>query len=566
MNAPTRIKDLSRWRLVASRVLWTLAASLAVTACQPHGNAADLVVYGTIWTGDSARPEVKALAVRGDTIIATGDSSTIAALAGPATRVLDAGNGLVVPGFADGHTHFSDGGAQLGQVDLRDAASPAEFVRRIKAYAARLKPGEWILGGTWDHEAWPDAPLPHKEWIDSVTPDNPVFVQRLDGHMGLANSRALALAHLSRATADIAGGTIMRDRSGEPTGVLKDNAMSKVFAVIPPLTPDQADSALAAAMRFANSQGVVAVSAVSSPWSEVAAFERAHARGSQTVRVSLYPAIKDWHRVADTVGAHGAGDEWLRLAGVKAFVDGSLGSTTALFFEPYLDDPTSSGLFVTPEDSLRRWIGAADSAGLQVAVHAIGDRANALVLDIFDSVARAHGPRDRRFRVEHAQHLRQQDIARFGASGVIASMQPYHAADDGRWAWKRIRPAQLAGTYAFRSLLDSHAHLQFGSDWTVAPLNPLVGIWAAVTRETLDGKHPGGWLPEQKITVDEALRAYTAGNAYGVFAERRRGMLAPGMAADIVILDRDIRRVPPDSIRNTVVRTTVAGGKIVFGN
>jgi predicted amidohydrolase YtcJ len=566
MNAPTRAEDFRFWHWVVGSSLWALASGLSVTACQPRGTSADLVVYGTIWTGDSAHPEVRALAVRGDTIIATGDSVTIAALAGPATRVLAAGGGLVVPGFADGHTHFSDGGAQLGYVDLRDAATPAEFVRRIKVYAAKLKPGEWILGGTWDHEAWPGAPLPRKDWIDSVTPDNPVFVQRLDGHMGLANSRALALAHVARATANMPGGTIVRDTTGEPTGILKDNAMGPVMAVIPPPTPAQADSALAAAMRFANSQGVVAVSAVSSPWSEVAAFKRAHARGSQTVRVSLYPAIEDWRHVADTFRVHGAGDEWLRLAGVKAFVDGSLGSTTALFFDHYLDDPTSAGLFVTPEDSLRRWISAADSAGLQVAVHAIGDRANALILDIFDAVTKAHGARDRRFRIEHAQHLRQQDIPRFGASGVIASMQPYHAADDGRWAWKRIRPAQIAGTYAFRSLLDSHAYLQFGSDWTVAPINPLVGIWAAVTRQTLDGKNPSGWIPEQKITVEEALRAYTAGNAYGVFAEKRRGTLAPGMCADIVILDQDIRAIPPDSIRNTRVRTTVVAGKVVFGN
>jgi len=199
-------------------------------------------------------------------------------------------------------------------------------------------------------------------------------------------------------------------------------------------------------------------------------------------------------------------------------------------------------------------------------VHAIGDRANALLLDIYDSVAKAHGPRDRRFRIEHAQHLRQQDVPRFAALGVIASMQPYHAADDGRWAWKRIRPQQIAGTYAFRSLLDTHAHLQFGSDWTVAPLDPLLGIWAAVTRETLDGKHPDGWIPEQKISVVEALRAYTAGNAYGVFADHRRGTLAQGMLADLVILDRDIRTIPADSIRTTKVRATVVGGTVVFGN
>lgn len=526
---------------------------------------ADLIVYGAIWTGDARTPEAGALASRGDTIIAVGDSAQIATLAGPDTRVIHAGSGLVIPGFADGHTHFSDGGAQLGYVDLRDAASPAEFARRIKAYAAKLKPGEWILGGTWDHERWPGAPLPRREWLDSVTPENPVFVQRLDGHMGVANSRALAVARITRDTPQRPGGAIVLDEHGDPTGVLKDNAMDPVFAVIPPPTPDQADAAIAAAMRFANRQGIVAVSAVSAPWSEVAAFERARDRGTQTVRVSLYPALADWQKVAERVRTRGPGDDWIRVAGVKGFVDGSLGSTTALFFEPYLDDPASTGLFVTPEDSLRRWISAADSAGLQVVVHAIGDRANALLLDIYDSVVRTNGPRDRRFRIEHAQHLRPQDIPRFGASGVIASMQPYHAADDGRWAAKRIRPGQIAGTYAFRSLIDTRAHLQFGSDWTVAPLDPLLGIWAAVTRQTLDGKNPDGWIPEQKISVAEALRAYTAENAYGVFADRRRGTLSPGMLADLVVLDHDIRAIPADSIRSTGVRLTVVGGKIVFG-
>ena len=532
----------------------------------PTAMPADLIVYGTIWTGKPGAADAQALAVRGDIIIAVGDRAHVAVLAGPHTRVIDASDGLVIPGFADGHTHFSDGGAQLAQVDLRDAASPAEFTRRIKAYVLTIKPGAWILGGTWDHESWPGAPLPTREWIDSVTPENPVFVQRLDGHMGVANSRALALARIDRDTPQVSGGTIVHDAHGEPTGVLKDNAMDAMFAAIPPPTPEQSDSAIAAAMRFANSQGIVAVSAVSSPWYEVAAFERARSRGTQTVRVSLYPALADWKRVAERVRAQGPGDDWIRVAGVKGFVDGSLGSTTALFFDHYLDDPASTGLFVTPEDSLRRWIAAADSAGLQVVVHAIGDRANSVLLDIFEAVARDHRPRDRRFRIEHAQHLRPQDVPRFGASGVIASMQPYHAADDGRWAAKRLRPAQLAGTYAFRSLLDTHAHVQFGSDWTVAPLNPLVGIWAAVTRQTLDGKNPGGWLPEQKIGVVEALRAYTAENAYGVFAERHRGTLAPGMLADVVVLDHDIRAIPPDSIRNSKVRYTVVGGKVVFGD
>ncbi|HEX3926413.1 MAG TPA: amidohydrolase [Gemmatimonadales bacterium] len=541
------------------------AALGAAAACAQSGSSkASLVIYGTIWTGDSAKPEAHALAARGDSIIAVGDSAAVAPLVGPTTKVLSAGAGLVVPGFADGHTHFSDGGFQLGYVQLQDTRTPAEFIQRIKAYAATLKPGQWILGGNWDHERWPGAPLPTRQWIDSVTPDNPVFVDRYDGHSALANSRALALARLSRTTPDVAGGTIVRDAAGVPTGVLKDNARSAVDAIIPEPDATEVDSAVARAMRFANSHGVVATSAVSAPWSEIAATHRLRAAGEQTVRIAFYPLLRDWHRIADTLKANGPGDDWIRVAGAKAFVDGSLGSGTAYLFHPYLDAPNTSGLLVTPEDSLRHWIGGADSAGLQIAVHAIGDRANALILDIYDSVAKAHGTRDRRFRIEHAQHLRQQDIPRFAAIGVVASMQPYHLFDDGDWAWKRVGPDVIAGTYAFRSLLDHGAHLQFGSDWTVAPLEPLLGIWSAVTRETRDGKNPNGWVPAQKITVDEALRAYTSGNAYGVFAEHERGTITPGKLADIVILDRDIRHVPADSIRTTVVRTTIVGGKVVF--
>jgi hypothetical protein len=249
---------------------------------------------------------------------------------------------------------------------------------------------------------------------------------------------------------------------------------------------------------------------------------------------------------------------------VKGYVDGSLGSTTALFYEPYLDAPSTGGLLRTPEDSLRAWIGAADSAGLQVAVHAIGERANGLLLDIYDSVARAHGNRDRRFRIEHTQHLRRGDIDRIARTGVIASMQPYHAIDDGRWAEKRIGPERIKTTYAFRSLLDRHAQLAFGSDWNVAPLDPILGIYAAVTRRTLDGKNPGGWVPEEKITVEEALRAYTAGNAYGVFAEGTRGKLAQGYRADIVLLDKDLTAIPPETIDRVRVRQTVVGGRVVF--
>jgi predicted amidohydrolase YtcJ len=547
--------------LAATAALFT-AVPLA-GGCDRPASAADLIVYGRVWTGDSTRPWAEAVAIRGDTIAAVGDSAEIAAMAGPETQVLQNGDGLVAPGFNDGHAHFLSGGFQLASVNLRDAATPEEFTRRIKEFAATLEPGEWILGGDWDHELWPGTPLPERSWIDSVTPNNPVFVNRLDGHMALANSLALKLAGLTDRSPAIPGGTMVRDAAGHLTGLLKDNAQDPVGRVIPDASPARSDSALARALEWANQHGITGVSAVSVSHSELATMERARDRGALTVRITAYPMLSGWQWVANYRKDH-PGDQWLRVLGVKAFVDGSLGSTTALFYQPYTDAPNTSGLMVTPEDSLREWIGAADSVGLQVAVHAIGDRANALLLDIYDSVAKAHGPRDRRFRVEHAQHLRPSDIPRFNQLGVIASMQPYHAIDDGRWAEHRIGPERIKTTYAFRSLLDAGAHLSFGSDWTVAPLDPLLGIYAAVTRRTIDGKNPGGWVPEQKITVEEALRAYTVENAYSVFAEKSRGQLRPGMLADLVLVDRDLTKVPPETLDSAKVRTTIVGGRVVY--
>jgi predicted amidohydrolase YtcJ len=553
--------------------LLTLAGALGCRA-RADSPTADLVVYGRVWTGDSTRPWAQGVAIAGDTILAVGDSSTIARLAGSGTKVLANGKGLVTPGMMDDHVHFLSGGYQLARINLRDASSPAEFIRRIKQQASRTPPGEWITGGDWDHERWPGAPLPERSWIDSVTPNTPVYVNRLDGHMSLANSATLRLAHISRATRDVSGGTIVRDpRTGEPTGVLKDNARDLVERIRPTPTPAQDDSALARAMRWAAAHGVTQVSTVSDDpgtlaiqgsWRELAALKRAHQKGTMLTRVSAYVSLEAWRAMADTVRADGPGDKWLRSAGVKGFVDGSLGSATALFYEPYDDAPKTRGLLVTPEDSLRSWIGGADSAGLQVVVHAIGERANGILLGIYDSVAQAHGQRDRRFRIEHAQHLRPSDIVRLARGGTIASMQPYHAIDDGRWAEKRIGPKRIQTTYAFRSLLDDHAHLAFGSDWTVAPMDPILGIYAAVTRRTLEGKNPNGWVPEQKITLEEALRCYTAGPAYAMFAERDRGKLAPGYLADLTLVDQDLSAIRPENIERASIRGTVVGGKVVY--
>ncbi len=552
--------------------LCSALAALALAGCNaierepeiPPPPAADLVAYGRVWTGDTAAPWAGAVAVSGDTIVAVGDSAGVSAYVGANTRILDNARGMITPGFMDGHAHFSSGGFQLASVDLRDAANPQEFIARLKAYAATRPEGEWIVGGDWDHERWVGAPLPMREWIDSVTPRNPVFVSRLDGHMGLANSLALRAARITRSTADIPGGTIVRDSAGNPTGILKDEAQNPVYAAMPAPSAAQMDSAIARATEWAASKGVVGVSSVSAPWAEIAALRRARAAGTLKTRVSVYVPLGDWRRMADSFRTGGAGDDWIRTAGVKGYVDGSLGSGTALFFEPYSDDPTTFGLLVTPEDSLRRWIGGADSAGLQVVVHAIGERANALLLAIFDSVATAHGARDRRFRNEHAQHLRPADVARFGQLGVIASMQPYHAADDGRWAGKRLGPERVRNSYVFRSLIDANARLAFGSDWTVAPIDPMLGLAAAVTRRTLDGANPGGWIPEQKISLDEALRAYTVNNAFAVFAEANRGMLRRGYKADLVLLDRDLTTIRPEDIGNAQVRATIVDGRVVY--
>ena len=539
-----------------------VAALALLTAC---GTKADIVIQGgPVWTGlSTGRGRPGAVAIAGDKILAVGDSAEIARYVGPKTQVLQANGGLIMPGFADGHTHFVAGGFQLASVNLRDAATPQEFVRRLKEYVAHLKPGEWILGGDWDHTLWRGAPLPRHDWIDSVTPNNPVFLSRLDGHMALANAAAMRAAKVTSATRAPVGGEIPRDARGEPTGIFKDNAEGLIDAAIPAPSAEQEDSAVGRALAHAALLGVTATGNMSASWANLAAYKRMERAGRMTVRVFLYLPIDQWHAVADSV-RNGAGDDWVRIGGVKGYMDGSAGSRTAFFFEPFADSAGYYGLMRQPESDMRTWVGAADSAGLQIAVHAIGDRANAIILSIYDSVAHAHGARDRRFRVEHAQHLRPQEIPLFGARRVVPSMQPYHAIDDGRWVEPRIGPVRIKTTYAFRTLLDTEAPLAFGSDWTVAPLDPMLGVYAAVTRRTLDDKNPGGWVPEQKITVGEALRAYTHGNAWATFNEQKWGTLAAGRFADVVVLDRDPFAVPPESLGTIKPRVTIAGGKVVY--
>ncbi|HWP39270.1 MAG TPA: amidohydrolase [Gemmatimonadales bacterium] len=521
-----------------------------------------VLLGGRVWTGPGvASPAPTGIAIADGRILSTGSDTEVLAHADTGTRRIQLNGRLVVPGFMDSHTHFLAGGLTLSGVQLRDAGSPEEFVRRIERYAAQY-PDSWILGGTWDHELW-GGDLPRRSWIDSVTGRTPVFVQRLDGHMGLANSRALELAGIDHDTPDPPGGTIVRDSDGRPTGILKDAAQALVERVIPEPSPEQRDRALDAAVHHALSYGVTMVTDMGS-WENLETYRRAKGRGLLRLRVYSVVPLSSWRRLSDFVKTAGRGDHRLSWGGLKAFVDGSLGSTTAWFYRPYDDAPETSGLVVTDTTELWRQIVDADSAGLQVIVHAIGDRANDWLLDAFRDARALHGPRDRRFRIEHAQHLSGEAIRRIGAEGVVASMQPYHAIDDGRWAEKRIGPDRIRTTYAFRSLLDAGARLAFGSDWTVAPIDPLQGIYAAVTRRTLDGAWPGGWVPEQRISVEEALVAYTVNGAYASYLEHVLGTLEPGKYADLVVLSEDILTIDPARIAEVKVDLTMVEGEVVY--
>ena len=541
-----------------------LSAAFSFTSYSQSFHADLIVVNANVQTGSKTQPKAKAIAVAENKIIAIGDDAQIRSLAGPTTRVIDAGGKTIVAGFNDAHVHFMETGYQLSSVDLRDAKTPQEFVARIKAFAAKLPKGRWITGGQWDHENWTPNALPTAALIDAATPDNPVFINRLDGHMAVANSLAMKLAGVDRSVKDVAGGEIVRDASGNPTGVFKDAAMQYIESKIPDATFEQKLEAAQAMTDHAASLGVTSVQDMSSG-TAIGVYQELLRRGTLKTRVYGCSPLNDYKRWESTGVRHAFGDAMLRVGCLKGYADGSLGSTTAWFFEPYLDAPNSTGLAMADvTTTMRQTIQNADKAGLQVRIHAIGDKANATILDHYKSVADADGEQDRRFTIEHAQHVRVEDLKRFAGQKVVASMQPFHIMDDGRWAWKRLDEKRLKGTYAFRTILDSGGVLAFGSDSPVAPINPLWGVYGAVTRRTLDDKNPNGWIPEQKISVEEAVRAFTWGSAYAEFQENWKGTLEPGKVADFVILSDDIFTIDPVKLRDVTVLKTIVDGKVVF--
>ncbi|WP_034157120.1 amidohydrolase [Sphingomonas sp. ERG5] len=544
-----------------------IGASAAMMLASPLLAAAPgldiALVNARVWTGRREHAAVTAVGIIGERIAAVG-AGPVRAATTRATRVIDLDGAFLSPAFIDNHTHFLRGAAMLRQPSLRDAKTPAAFAERVAAAGRLLKPGQWVEGGYWDEQLW-GGELPTRAWIDAVTPDHPVAVSRLDLHMILLNSVALKIAGIDRNTVPPEGGVIVRDTAGEPTGILKDNAAWLAERAIPKLDHAGIEDILRGGIAEGLSKGIAQAHSPEIDWSMYEALRRLGAKGRPDMRFYSFVPIADWEKMAAIVAAEGKGDDWIRWGGVKGLMDGSLGSRTALFRDPYSDAPDTRGVRVTPRADIAKWVAAADAHRMPVTVHAIGDEANDELLDIYADVARVNGKRDRRFRIEHAQHLSPAAIPRFAKQEVIASVQPYHAIDDGRWAVKRIGEARLRGTYAFKSLLDAGARVTFGSDWPVAPFDPITGIHAAVTRATIDGLNPNGWLPDQKIAVEQALTAYTSANAFAGFQDDRLGLIAPGYLADLTILDADPRSVPAADIARIRVLRTFVGGTQHFG-
>jgi predicted amidohydrolase YtcJ len=561
---------------VAMKLSWLCSLIVVLGACCCRASATEaslILVNAKLWTENPAQPTAQAVALDGSRILAVGNNAAIRKLAGPDTRIIDLGGRLLLPGFNDSHVHFLIGGGSLITVHLGTANSQAEFKERIAQFARTLPKGAWLRNGLWDHQRWNPPVLPDHQLIDDVSGDHPAFLWRLDGHMALVNAQAMKLAGIDRNTKDVPGGEIERDKDGNPTGILKDAAIALVQRIMPPLSPEEEAQAMEAAMREAAAHGVTSVQNMADSSEDrgqpdnFREFQKIERAGKLTVRIYEAFPVRDWKTLADAGIVAPFGSPYLRIGNLKAFADGALGSETAWMDEPFTNNPAKSGL-ASPDlldvehfyESMRQ----ADKAGLQLTIHAIGDRANRTILDLYGRLEKDNGPADRRPRIEHAQHLHPEDYARFAKLGVIVSMQPYHAIDDGRWAETILGPQRIKSSYAWKSLLDAGATLAFGSDWPVAPLDPVMGIYAATTRRTLDGKNPNGWIPEQRITVAQAVHAYTMGSAFAEHQETVKGSIEPGKLADLVVLSDDIFTIPPEAIEKTRVDMTIFDGKVIY--
>jgi hypothetical protein len=568
-------------RLLARPAVSTPLLSLAAIALAGGGSCArrsgapaDLVLHGgTVLTLDPARPEARAVAVRGGVIVAVGSDEEILALASEATRRIDLRGRMVLPGLTDAHGHIRSLGEQIDSLDLRGAGSVDEVARRARERALTLPPGAWVTGGGWDQNLWPGETFPDHRPLTAAVPDRPVWLSRIDGHASWANRRAMEAAGVTRATADPPGGSIERDARGEPTGIFIDNAQDLVAAAQPRPTPERIRSWIELALRRCAEAGLTSVHDAGVGEEEVAAFRALADDGRLPVRVYLM-----WSGIG---GAYISGaqaplerlleqppllnyKDRLTLRAVKLMIDGAMGSRGALFFEDYADDPGNRGLPVMPQEAVEKAATLALRRGYQVSTHAIGDRGISLVLDAYERALAAAPAADPRPRIEHLQCVRREDVARLRTLGVIASMQPSHATSDMPWADERVGADRGRGLYAWRWVLDEGVRLAAGSDFPVDPEQPLVGLHAAVTRRDLKGRPEEGWHPEQRMTLEEAIRAYTEGAAYAAFEEKTRGRVAPGYLADLTVVGRDLRAIPPSEIPAAGIAYTIVGGGVVY--
>jgi predicted amidohydrolase YtcJ len=537
---------------------------------RPAANATTTVTIfrnGRIYTNDPASPWAEAMLVRGEEILAAGDDDEVSALADAGAKAVDLERHFVMPGFNDAHVHIGGAGEDWIAVRLNGVKSVAELQKRLAEGVAQHKEGDWIRGSGWDHTFWPDKKFPNRQQLDEVSPKNPVILTHISGHVAVANSLALQLAGISKATANPSGGEIERDAVGEPTGMLKEGAaMGLVDSKVPPPSMEQRRRGIELALADVAQHGVTSVQD-NSAWEDFLIYRAIRNDGKLTVRITEWlPFPAPLGRLEQMRRDGGTTDPWLRTGALKMVTDGALGSRTAAMLAPYSDDPAASGIMTMEPEKLRALAIERDKAGFQLNFHAIGDRANRVALDVFEAAAKANGPRDRRDRIEHAQVVAASDFPRFARLQVIASMQPSHQTSDMRWAEQRVGPERIKGAYAWATMEKFGIRLAFGTDYDVEPITPFRGLYACVTRELPSGGPPGGWQPQEKISLDDCIRAYTSGSAYGEFMEGKKGELKAGEFADFIVLSKDLTKVTPSEYLNTKVLRTVVGGRTVYSS
>lgn len=527
-------------------------------------------INGKVFTVNENQLLAQAVVIEDNKIIFVGSNKDAENIIDESTKVIDLNGRLMLPGFIDSHLHFTSGGYYLLGINLRPAKSKEEFVQLLGDYISERDKnpeliGKWITGGRWDHESWKVIEVPTKELIDGFTPNTPVFLSRIDGHMGLANSKALELAGITKDTPNPVGGLIMKDpATGEPTGILKDNAIDLIFNIIPEKSTEENVLAAKRALEEAKKFGITGIHDITLP-GELEAYYKIKNENNLTCRIFSIPPINLYRELIDSNIKSGSGDIYIKRGGVKGYADGSLGAKTAWFFEPYQNDTTYGlEMDIVSNGKLKEWAFDADRNSLQLCVHAIGDKAVNYMLNLFEEIKKENPAWDRRFRIEHSQHLIPGDIKRYSEIGVVASVQPYHAIDDGVWAENRIGPDRIHFTHPYKSFLENNVIVAFGTDWPVAPLNPLYGIYAAVTRRTVDGNNPDGWIPQQKISVEDAIKCYTLTAAYASFEEDIKGSIEVGKLADMVVLSEDILTIDPVNIINVNVEMTIFNGEVVY--